>query len=271
MSFTRKLLLVAAIAAPFGSLHSADEKKDEKKPEPPRIVTAVPFAIVAGATNKLIVRGLSLTNASEVRFPSTPSLAAEIKSRGKANLPDKADPKKLGDTQLEILLNLPPDFATGDLPFTVSTPDGETNTNLLHIVARELLIDEKEPNGSFRKPNDASMPQTIRGVIQEANDVDVFRFSSRAGQRIVIETKSARYGSSLDALLTLYDSQGHVLATSDDADNSDARITHVPPRGENYFIALNDAHDRGGPTYTYIIEIREEPAPGTATSGAQPR
>jgi len=258
MSCTRKLPLLALAVALVAPVHGA-EKKDEKTNAPPRITMALPFAVVPGVTNKIIVRGISLTNATEIRFPSSElKPVVEISSRGKANVPDKADPKKLGDTQLEVRLWLPPDFAAGDLPFIVNTPGGDTNTNLLQVVAKALLLDEQEPNPGFRKANPVALPQTVRGVIGEASDVDVFRFRGNAGQRISIITKSTRYGSSLDPILNLYDAKGHVLATSDDTTGLDARITAVLPRDESYFFAINDAHDRGGATYGYVVEIRSE-------------
>jgi hypothetical protein len=256
MSFSRKLLLAAAAAlVPF--LHAADEKKEEKK-ETPKIIMAVPFAVTAG-TNKLVIRGLLLTNATAVRLLSTTNLAFELKSRGKAAVPDKGDPKKLGDTQVEVQLVLPEDFPSGDLPFRVNTPEGDTNTNLLHVVTGNELFDEKEPNASFRKPNDIALPQTIRGVIQDANDVDVFRFKGKAGQKISVRTRSARYGSTLDPILSVFDSQGHTLKTSDDSEDLDARLALTLARDGDYFLAVNDAHDRGGASFTYLIQLIVEP------------
>ena len=47
-------------------------------------------------------------------------------------------------------------------------------------------------------------------------DVDVFRFEGRAGQRVVAEVLAARLGSPVDSFLTVYDAQGRVLAANDD-------------------------------------------------------
>ena len=259
MNCIRRLLFCVAFILAIFLSGAADEKKEEKKSEPPRIIGAVPFAVIPGATNKIKIRGLNLTNATEVRFPNGGKLAAEIKSRGKAVLPDKADPKKLGDTQLEMELSLPEDFPVGDLPFTVSTPDGEANTNLLCVIARELLLDEKEPNGGFRKPNEIQVPQIIRGVIDPANDVDVFRFTAQQGQKIRLETRSGAYGSMLDPMLTLHDSTGHTLTSSDDTKESrDALIRFTIPRGGAYFISIIDAHDRGGATFGFVLTVSME-------------
>jgi len=258
MSFIRRPALILSVAALVFPLHSADDQKADKKSEVPTVTMAVPFAVVAGTTNRIVIRGLSLTNASAIRFPGVSQKpTAEITSRGKATVPDKGDPKKLGDTQLEVQLVLPDGFPPGDLPFAVDTAEGDTNTNLLHVVSRELLFDEKEPNGGFRKPNEIASRQTVRGVIGDANDVDVFRFKGKAGQRISVKTKSAAYGSLLDALVTLYDCKGHGLATSDDADGLEARLIETLPADGDYFLCINDAHDRGGAAYGYLIEIAE--------------
>src|SRR5262249_34265430 len=145
--------LAAALFAITVCSHAAEEKKDEKKMEPPRVTAAIPFALSTGTTNRIKVRGLSLTNATAFRFLSNENLSADIKSRGKAKVPDKADAKKAGDTQLEVELMLPDDFPLRDVSFVITTPEGDTDTNRLHIVKRELLFDEKEPNGGFRKAN----------------------------------------------------------------------------------------------------------------------
>ena len=259
MNCIRRLLLLLTLTATLLPAHAAEDKKDEKKKDPPKITGAFPFAIVPGATNKIKIRGLSLTNATAVQFPSAPKLTAEIKSRGKASVPEKADPKKLGDTQLEVELVLPADFPAGDLPFFVTLPEGDTNTNQLRVIERGLLLDEKDPNAGFRKPNEIKIPQTIRGTIEAANDVDVFRFTGRAGQKVRIESLSVRYGSTLDPIVTLHDAKGHALVSRDDAGGKpDALISFTLAQDGVYFLSIMDAHDRGGPTYGYALLVSEE-------------
>jgi hypothetical protein len=259
MSCIRSLLFLAVLAAVSPCSRAAEEKKDGKTNEPPKVIGAFPFAVSAGATNKFKVRGLSLTNATALRFPTAEKLSAEIKSRGKATVPEKADAKKVGDTQLEVELTLPNDFPPGDLLFFVNTPEGDTGTNRMRVVESKLLLDEKEPNGAFRKPNQIKVPQTVRGLIEAANDVDVFQFVGKVGQKLRVESLSVAYGSSLDPIVTLHDSKGHVLATSDDASGSaDASLRFIFTKDGDYFLSVIDAHDRGGPTYGYLLVFREE-------------
>jgi hypothetical protein len=253
MNCSRKLLwLMAAAFVPL--LSAAEDKKDEKKKETPKVTMALPFGVTPG-TNKITIRGLLLTNATAVRLLSAEDATAEILSRGKATVPDKADPKRIGDTQLELRILLPEKFPVGDLPFIAFTPDGDTSTNFLHVVTRAGMFREKEPNPGFRKANDIALPQTILGTIQDANDVDVFHFKGRAGEKISFATLSGRYGSTLDPILNVFDANGHALKTSDDAKDLDAHLTLTLPRDGDYFLAINDAHDRGGLTYSYAIQI----------------
>jgi len=260
MSCIRSLLFLAVLAAALPCSRAAEDKKGGKTNEPPKVIGAFPFAVSTGATNKFKVRGLNLTNATALRFPTAEKLSAEIKSRGKAAVPEKADAKKVGDTQLEVELALPNDFPPGDLAFFINTPDGDTDTNQLRVIERTILFDEKEPNGGFRKPNQIKVPQTIRGSIEAPNDVDVFQFSGKAGQKLRVESLSVRYGSSLDPIVALHDSKGHTLVTSDDdvPGSADAVVRFTFAKDGSYFLSVMDAHDRGGPTYSYLLVVGEE-------------
>ena len=259
MSCIRSVLFLVVLVAALPCSRAAEDKKDGKTNEPPKIIGAFPFAVSAGATNKFKVRGLNLTNATALRFPTSEKLSAEIKSRGKATVPEKVEAKKVGDTQLEVELILPDDFPAGDLAFFVSTTDGGTDTNRLRVIERTILFDEKEPNGGFRKPNQIKVPQTIRGTIESANDVDVFQFRGKAGQKLRVESLSVRYGSSLDPIVSLHNSKGHTLVTSDDvAGSADAFFRFTCANDGTYFLSVIDAHDRGGPTYSYLLVVGEE-------------
>ena len=62
------------------------------KPQP-KVLLAIPLGMAAGTTKKIVIRGSLLDGATEVKFPDS-RITAKILSKGKANLPDKADPKR---------------------------------------------------------------------------------------------------------------------------------------------------------------------------------
>lgn len=237
--------------------HADDEKKAEKKKEPPRVIVCIPLAAVPGATNKIKIRGLNLTNATEIHFADATNISAKIKSRGKADVPKDQDAKKSGDTQLEIELTFPENTPPGTNNFTIISPDGESALHSLILIPSGSLMSEKEPNGSFRQAQPIQFGKTIQGVIGEAKDVDVFRFDGKTGAEIVAEVFASRYGSPLDSILTLYDGKAHIIATSDDTDTStDALLRAKLPSDGLYFLSLIDAHDHGGPASVYQLIVR---------------
>jgi hypothetical protein len=236
---------------------AADEKKPEKK-EKPTIALATPFAVAAGQSNMIVVRGSLLTNATAVHFTDRAGIHAQILSREKAKVPEKADAKKAGDTQLEVAVTVPADAKPGEVTFYVSTPEGDANTNRLYVVRGDLHV-EKEPNGAFRKCNSLKIGSTVRGAIQDAADVDVFQFRGEAGQTIRVTGRAAPFGSTVDLLLSLHVARGHVLKTADDVAATDASFTAVLPAAGEYFVTVTDAHERGGPLYDYVLEL-ETPA-----------
>ncbi len=238
------------------SSHAADEKKPEKKKEPPHVIVCIPLGVVPGATNKIKIRGLNLTNATEIHFADATNLQAKTKSTGKADVPKDQDAKKSGDTQLEVELSLAESSPPGTNSFTVISPDGESLPHPLIIVAPNSLISEKEPNGSFRQAQTIPFGKIIQGVIGEPKDVDVFRFDGKAGAEIVAEVFASRYGSPLDSILTLYDDKAHIIDTSDDIDTcTDTVLRAKLPSDGPYFLSLIDAHDHGGPACVYHLIV----------------
>ncbi len=79
---------------------------------------------------------------------------------------------------------------------------------------------EQEPNNSPAASQTVDWPLTLNGNIrgsarQEVGsaeaDVDLFRFSAKGGQDLVIEVDAERLGSSLDSVLEIWDTEGRPL------------------------------------------------------------
>jgi Bacterial pre-peptidase C-terminal domain len=214
-----------------------------------------PLGVVPGVETKITLRGQRLDTATEVRFGEVKA-TVKIISKGKANVPNMQDAAKVGDTQIETLVTLPADFAGNEAAFTVVTPAGESAPHKL-LVDKTPTIAEKEPNNGFRQAQPVQVPQLIDGAIGESQDVDVFRFDGQAGQQLVIEVLAARYGSSLDSFLTLYNADGQIIASNDDSgDSSDSRLEATLPKAGVYYVGILDAQDTGGPAHVYRLVIR---------------
>ena len=244
--------LLAAALLTAAHLHAED-----KKPDAPRITAIAPLDLIPGQETTLRIRGVKLSNATEVRFPG--AFKAEIKEKKAADIPNGLEAKDVGDTQLEVKLTVPADLPAGPLALSVVTPDGTTAPRELRVLDAANCVDEKEPNGSLREAQTIEPGKTVRGTIKEDKDVDVFQFTGKSGQRIAAEIFAARGASLLDSVLTLLDARGHQLACADDTLTSDPQLTLTLPADGPFFLIVQDAHDRGGPWHSYELTVIATP------------
>lgn len=254
------------------------DKKDEKN-SPPRVALITPLGVSAGATATVKIRGQRLADATAVTVPGAAHpVAATIKSKGKADVPQGSQAGDVGDTQVEVELAVPKDLPPGELRVVVATPAGDTEPHALLVTDPGTSADEKEGNGGFRQAQALSLPAVVRGRIENADDVDVFAFEGKSGRTVVAKVAAARHGSALDPLLTLYDARGSILATSDDTGpdpgageetegraaarrpgaraNRDATLRFRCPSDGKYFLSLQDANGRGGAAHVYQVSLR---------------
>jgi hypothetical protein len=138
----------------------------------------------------------------------------------------------------------------------VAGPGGESPPHAV-LIDRTPIVAEKEPNDGFKQAQAVALGQTIQGTISRPTDVDTFRFEGKAGQKVVLEIHAARLGSPLDSVLTLYDSTGAIIDTSDDIEGStDSRIEATLPRTGSYHVAVSDANDQGAANFLYRLTVR---------------
>jgi hypothetical protein len=253
MRRTLALLLVALLPLPlFGQ---------RKKPAPaagPKIVVAIPLGLKPGAATRLTLRGLKLDAVTEVRCQG-PKASAKLLKKGGVAVPSQQDVNRVGNTQAEVEITLPPDYPARTVTVTVLTAAGESPPHAL-LVDRGPVVAEKEPNNGFRVAQPLALGQEVQGTVSHNQDVDVYRFEGKAGQHVVAEVLAARYGSALDSLLTLYDGAGNALASNDDNDGSpDSRVESRLPRDGVYYLSVIDANDQGGPAHVYRLSLRSPP------------
>jgi hypothetical protein len=114
---------------------------------------------------------------------------------------------------------------------------------------------EAEPNDGAAKATPTTMPIVVNGRVNQAGDVDSFKVRVPTTQKVVCEVFAQRYGSPLDALLTLSDDKGNVMTRNDDAAGADARIEAKFDADKDYVISISDLLGRGGSNYPYRLQI----------------
>lgn len=240
---------------------SAQDKKPE---DAPRVLLSTPLGVSPGTKSKVVLRGLRLDQATEVRI-GDPPLPFTILSKGKVAVPQKQDVNRAGDSQIELEIELPKETKPGEIALLVVGPSGTSAAYQLFLDERPLVA-EIEPNDGFAQAQAIELGTTIEGTLHQPQNVDVFRFEGQAGEKLVCEVIAARRGSALDATLTLFDARRRLIETADDlpADDKtprddwslrDARLEITLPSAGTFFLVLQDANDLGGPAHPYRLRV----------------
>ena len=230
--------------------------QEKPKPAPakdvPKVLYSIPLVVEPGKKVKVMLRGAKLEGVTEVKQGDT---KLKITGAAKKSAPPNNYPAaKFGDSECEVELDLPKDFAEDVIELTAVAPGGESPYTL--SVAKGS-VREKEPNDSFATANEVKLPAVIDAVIGRERDVDLFQFTGKAGQKITAEILAAKLGSPADLNLTLYDSAKNVLAQCDDTpESSDPIVAFTLPRDGVYFLGIQESSDLGGPQYGYRLQIK---------------
>lgn len=146
----------------------------------------------------------------------------------------------------------------------VKTARGDSNLVPFNVSDGPETL-EAEPNDAMAQSQKVTIPAVVNGRIQSEGDVDRFHFRAEQDQKLVLDVAAGRFGSKLDALLVLTDTNGTVVAQNDDAAGTDARIEFDAKKGAEYVVAVRDLTDRGGDRFGYRLGIRP-PSAGAGPS-----
>ncbi|MBX9585610.1 MAG: PPC domain-containing protein [Gemmataceae bacterium] len=236
---------------------SAQDKKgatDRDRKDAPKVFYLVPLVARPGEEQKLVLRGRNLDTVTEVKAEG-----ATAKLLGKKKAPPGKDQgaNKAGDTEAEVELELPEGAKPGSVKLVAVGPKGESEPYTLLVRDGTPAAAEKEPNDGFDTAQVVPFPCAVEGVVGKDKDADVYRFDGKKGDKVTVEVQAARWGSPLDALVTVYDADRRTVAAADDSAGSpDPVLTLTLPRDGPYFVTLIDAHDAGGQGFGYRLVIR---------------
>jgi hypothetical protein len=242
------MLRPAALVIPLVVLISSSPAQDKKKPADkpaPKVLYSIPLALKPGEKQKVALRGKNLDAVKEVK--ASDGATVKFLAARKAGVPNNYPAERVGDSEVEIELELP----KGGKALTLTIGDA-TYTPL---VADDLpAVKEKESNDGFDQAQLIPVPCAVDGTIKGEKDADVFKFDGKKGDKLRLEVVAARYGSPVDAMLTLYDADRRVIDSADDAAGSSDPLLNVTlPKDGAYYLTVIDAHDLGGPNFGYRL------------------
>ncbi|MFO0805987.1 MAG: PPC domain-containing protein [Gemmataceae bacterium] len=239
------LLLLASFA-------TAQKKEPEKKKDVPKILYSVPLAATPGTKQKLALRGKFLDTVKDVKVIGADGAKVKVLGGKKTPAANNQPGERLGETELEIELELPKDAKPG-----AALVAGDSAPYVLMLPDAAPAVAEKEPNDGFDTAQAIPFPAAVDATIKADRDADVFKFEGKKGTKVRIEVQAAKFGSPMDGFLSLYDTDRKLLAAIDDVKGSpDPVIEWTLPRDGTYFVTVIDAHDLGGPQFGYRLLVK---------------
>jgi hypothetical protein len=122
----------------------------------------------------------------------------------------------VNDATLKVTVAIAPDCRLGEHAFRVRTASGISEVRTF-LVGALPVVEEKEPNSEFDKPQPVPLNCTVHGVV-ENEDVDYFVVECKKGQRLSVEIEGMRLGVTFfDPYVAILDSRRFELATGDDS------------------------------------------------------
>ena len=116
---------------------------------------------------------------------------------------------------------------------------------------------ESEPNNSSTNAQAAAIPVILHGRIQNAEDVDYFRFEAAKDQRLIFQSQTRSAGSPCDLVLTLRRLDGGQLAQSDLSAAGDAAVTNKFSEAGPFQLEIRELSGNATPNAPYRIKVQK--------------
>ncbi|MEQ1860633.1 MAG: c-type cytochrome domain-containing protein [Chthoniobacteraceae bacterium] len=203
-------------------------------PKPAKVVAFSPRGIERGARREVSVTGENL---------------ATLKSAKASNAAIIVEVLSATATGAKLAITTPADFprAAVDVAFTIA--DGKAAGTLkLHVDDLPVIA------ASEAKAEVLKFPVVLWSGLDTPGDSDRYEFDATAGQAIVFDLESKGLGAKANAVLALVDREGHVLANSNDFDNTgDPVIGYTFKAAGRFAIVVGDLEMGGSAEHFYRL------------------
>jgi hypothetical protein len=177
-----------------------------------------------------------------------------------------ADGKKKPDlVALKVKFTVAADAEPGVRDVRVATPHGVSTVGQL-VIARDPVVRESDKNDTAELASMISLPATICGAIEKAEDVDWYKFHVDAGTALTFHVRSSRLQDRIhdlqthsDPIITLRTATGQTLAANDNFFFGDPMLSYRFEQSGDYLLEIRDVRYQGNTYWDYSIEVHGRP------------
>lgn len=253
MSFSLRFIVVAIAVVGVAATASAQTAF-------PMLMSLKPVAVQVGTTSEITVNSrYSMHNAESVLVTGGGVL-------GEVVLPEvKKDDKAPNVTALKVKLTVAADALPGVRDVRVLTPQGVSTVAQLVVVEDQVIV-EQAKNDTAAEAQLITLPATVCGCLEKAEDVDFFKFKIDAPTSFVFHVRSQRLQDRIhdlqahsDPILTIRNAQGSTIAAADNVFQGDPFLCHRFEQPGEYLLEIRDVRYTGNQYWEYAVEIHSRP------------
>ncbi|MEO2023767.1 MAG: hypothetical protein ABGX05_18235 [Pirellulaceae bacterium] len=212
---------------------------------------------------RVLVSGTGVTG--EIVPPEPPPEKKEGDAKEEKKAEQKKEEKKPNIEKLKIRFTVATDAKPGVRDFRVATPQGVSTVGQLVIVA-DGVVRESGSNDKPEGANEVTVPVTICGAIEKAEDVDYFKFQAAAGMALSFHVRCMRLQDRIhdlqkhaDPMITLRTASGNTLAATDNYFAADPWLTYEFKDSGEYLLEIRDVRFQGNTYWQYCVEVSNRP------------
>ncbi len=226
----------------------------------PMLMSLKPVAVQVGTTSEITVNSRYSMHSAESVLVTGGGVLGEVVP------PEvKKDDKAPNVVALKIKISVAADALPGVRDLRVVTAQGVSTVAQL-VVVEDPVIVEQAKNDSVAEAQDITLPATVCGCIEKAEDVDFFKFKVEAGQSLVFHVRSQRLQDRIhdlqahsDPILTIRNAQGSTIAAADNVFHGDPFLCHRFDQAGEYLLEMRDVRYNGNQYWEYAVEIHSRP------------
>lgn len=216
-------------------------------PAAPELASLEPRGIERGRKSRLLLHGKNLLDVKALQF-NHQGLSGTI-------VEDAASLAK----RVTIDITAADEVPRGSYEVAVVTPGGTSGKLKFEVDDHPQRV-EAEPNDRPADSTTAELPVSFWGTLSHRGDIDSFSFHATEGETVVLDVAAKRFGSKANAILTLFDEGGRVVASASSFDgDDDPLLAFEPPTSGRYMARVSDLMQNGSAEHFYRLSIGHFP------------
>jgi len=168
-------------------------------------------------------------------------------------------------TKIKVSFTVAADALPGVRDFRVIGPTGASTLGQL-VIVNQPVVSEANANDTPETAQEVTVPATLCGTIEKAEDVDCFRFTLADPTPLTFHCLSMRLEDKIhdlqqhaDPILTVKNAKtGATVAAADNTYAADPFLSYEFPAGE-YVLLVRDSRYQGNRYWEYSIEVSNQP------------